>query len=165
MRGIIYKYTSPSGKVYIGQTRSESTRRAKWFNDKAPYAGPKINAARLKYGPTNFKYESSIDASIELGISSGNISQVLNGKRKVAGDYIFTWKTNDNFPRLINTSGKLNRTLVGKYSTDGTLIETYRSITEASKKNNVNRNTLGKYIKNNIDKTLGGFIWKEVTNA
>lgn len=241
MRGIIYKYTSPSGKVYIGQTRSESTRRAKWFNDKAPYAGPKINAARLKYGPTNFKYEvifsveiddeyelslllnkkereyielydsiingynldeggiyvtlteeqikkagdshkkailaydlfgnfvkeyeSSIDASIELGISSGNISQVLNGKRKVAGDYIFTWKTNDNFPRLINTSGKLNRTLVGKYSTDGTLIETYRSITEASKKNNVNRNTLGKYIKNNIDKILGGFIWKEVTNA
>lgn len=241
MRGIIYKYTSPSEKVYIGQTRSEKTRRAKWFNDKTPYAGPKINAARIKYGVTNFKYEvlfsietddeyelsqilnrkekeyielynsiengynldeggvyvsltaeqikkagdshkkailaydlfgnfvreyaSSIDASIDLGISSGNISQVLNGKRKVAGDYIFIRKTSDDYPLLIDTSRKLNRTLVGKYSQDGELLETYRSITEAARENNVNRNMLGKYVKNNIDKVLGGHIWKEVTNA
>lgn len=57
MKGIIYKYTSPSGKVYIGQTRCERTRRSRWFNINKPYAGPKINAARSKYGPTNFKYE------------------------------------------------------------------------------------------------------------
>lgn len=28
MRGVIYKYTSPSGKVYIGQTLNEYMRRA-----------------------------------------------------------------------------------------------------------------------------------------
>lgn len=28
MKGIIYKYTSPSGKVYIGQTRCERTRKS-----------------------------------------------------------------------------------------------------------------------------------------
>lgn len=49
MKGIIYKYTSPSGKVYIGQTRCERTRRSRWFNINKPYAGPKINAARSKY--------------------------------------------------------------------------------------------------------------------
>ena len=27
IRGIIYKYTSPSGKVYIGQTINEKDRR------------------------------------------------------------------------------------------------------------------------------------------
>lgn len=37
MKGIIYKYTSPSGKVYIGQTRCERTRRSRWFNINKPY--------------------------------------------------------------------------------------------------------------------------------
>lgn len=67
--------------------------------------------------------------------------------------------------KYTSPSGKLNRTLVGKYSQDGELLETYRSITEAARENNVNRNTLGKYIKNNIDRVLKGYIWKEVTNV
>lgn len=29
MRGVIYKYTSPSGKVYIGQTLNEYMSRKK----------------------------------------------------------------------------------------------------------------------------------------
>lgn len=92
----------------------------------------------------------------------GIIYKYTSPSEKVSGDYIFIRKTSDDFPLLIDTSRKLNRTLVGKYSQDG---ETYRSITEAARENNVNRNTLGKYVKNNIDKVLGGYIWKEVTNA
>lgn len=38
-------------------------------------------------------------------------------------------------------------------------------LAKASRKNNINRNTLSRHIKNNIDKVLSGFIWKEVTNA
>lgn len=34
MRGIIYKYTSPSGKVYIGQTTKEHQRRNTFLNEK-----------------------------------------------------------------------------------------------------------------------------------
>lgn len=30
MRGVIYKYTSPSNKIYIGQTLNEYMRRAMW---------------------------------------------------------------------------------------------------------------------------------------
>lgn len=55
--GVIYKYTSPSGKHYIGQTTNEKHRINTWFCTKYRYAGPKINRARAKYGPQNFVYE------------------------------------------------------------------------------------------------------------
>lgn len=55
--GIIYKYTSPSGKVYIGQTVDEKKRRKDFLSANNPYAGDKINKARKKYGPENFEYE------------------------------------------------------------------------------------------------------------
>ena len=57
IEGIIYKYTSPSGKIYIGQTINERKRRKKFLNINEDYAGIKINNARLKYGPENFTYE------------------------------------------------------------------------------------------------------------
>lgn len=58
IRRVIYKYTSPSGKCYIGQTINEKRRRNDFLNEKDEiYAGPKINNARKKYGPKNFEYE------------------------------------------------------------------------------------------------------------
>lgn len=57
MRGIIYKYTSPSNKVYIGQTYNEPLRRRTFNNINLCYAGGKIDNARRKYRPENFNYE------------------------------------------------------------------------------------------------------------
>lgn len=57
MRGIIYCYRSPSGKVYIGQTTDEKTRRAAFFNTDYHYSGKYIDSARLKYGPKSFTYK------------------------------------------------------------------------------------------------------------
>lgn len=58
MVGIIYCYTSPSGKKYIGQTINEQHRRNIFLNIKQKYSsGGKIDIARKKYGPENFKYE------------------------------------------------------------------------------------------------------------
>ena len=57
MKGVIYKYQSPSGKVYIGQTINEAKRRKKFLNENLSYAGVKIDNARKKYGPQNFEYE------------------------------------------------------------------------------------------------------------
>lgn len=56
VEGIIYKYTSPSGRCYIGQTTDEKTRRDHW-NTKGSYAGRKIDRAREKYGIESFSYE------------------------------------------------------------------------------------------------------------
>lgn len=57
MKGIIYKYESPSGKIYIGQTIQERKRRYIFLNINQSYGSNKINNARKKYGPESFKYE------------------------------------------------------------------------------------------------------------
>lgn len=57
MIGIIYKYTSPDGKIYIGQTVNESKRRFDFLNVNKKYAGGKINRARKQFSPKAFKYE------------------------------------------------------------------------------------------------------------
>ena len=56
--GVIYKYTSPSGKSYIGQTTRENYRRRMWFGTGRYTGGKsKIDRARRKYGSCNFLYE------------------------------------------------------------------------------------------------------------
>ena len=55
IEGIIYRYKSPSGKCYIGQTMEEEHRRRKFLSAKV-YGGKKIDNARRKYGPKNFEY-------------------------------------------------------------------------------------------------------------
>lgn len=57
MRGVVYKYTSPSGKVYIGQTCRERKRKLEFLTHKTYTRGSFIEDARKKYGPENFKYE------------------------------------------------------------------------------------------------------------
>lgn len=57
MIGIIYKYTSPSGKIYIGQTTQEKRRRKTFLNLNKSYGGEKIDNARRKYSPESFSYE------------------------------------------------------------------------------------------------------------
>lgn len=56
MIGIIYKYTAPNGKIYIGQTLNEERRRKEFFTQKK-YSGFKFNNAIKKYKPENFEYE------------------------------------------------------------------------------------------------------------
>lgn len=55
--GLIYKYTSPSGKVYIGQTIQEKRRKVAHKNNaKNGVQGYFYNAIR-KYGFENFSYD------------------------------------------------------------------------------------------------------------
>lgn len=56
MEGIIYKYTSPSGKCYIGQTINESSRK-RAHSKKQGGKCLKFYSAVDKYGFDNFKYE------------------------------------------------------------------------------------------------------------
>ena len=59
--GVVYKYTLKSndennGKSYIGCTPEETTRRKRWSQPKAAYAGRKVKEAREKYGLAAFEY-------------------------------------------------------------------------------------------------------------
>lgn len=68
MNGIIYCYTSPNNKKYVGQTKNEVKRKSRWLNLKYAYGGGgKVDHSRKKYGPENFKYEvlEIIDAETE----------------------------------------------------------------------------------------------------
>ncbi len=66
MVDIIYKYVSPNGKVYIGQTTQEKRRRNTFLNINKSYGGDKIDAARRKYGPENFTYEVIYKANFSM---------------------------------------------------------------------------------------------------
>lgn len=73
-RGIIYKYTSPSGGIYIGQTIDEDRRRSEFNDSNNSYGGIKIDSARKKYGVENFNYEVLFSIEAEEDI----IGPILN---------------------------------------------------------------------------------------
>lgn len=75
IEGIIYRYKSPSGKYYIGQTIDEKGRRYRFLNQNVRYGGLKIDNARKKYGPDNFEY--TVLMKVE-GDDSNEISDYLN---------------------------------------------------------------------------------------
>lgn len=77
IRGIIYKYVSPSGKIYIGQTVNEKRRKKEFLNINHHYGGEKINNARIKYDPKKFAYEVLFENQYH-DIESANIE--LNEK-------------------------------------------------------------------------------------
>ena len=107
MRGVVYKYTSPSGKVYIGQTCREKGRR-KDFRSSAPYSdGFLINNARKKYGPENFLYE------VLFQIESEDGQEVHDALNYWESYYIAHFKSNDKrYGYNMNEGGSGNVGLV-----------------------------------------------------
>ena len=94
MTGVIYCYTSPSGKKYIGQTYEELKRKARWKNMKYAYGGGlKIENARKKYGPENFKYEvlDTLEATTKK-----ELTELLNIKEMYWINKFDTFKTGYN---------------------------------------------------------------------
>lgn len=58
MKGLIYKYTSPGGKIYVGQTTDPEKRRECFLDINTVYAGQKMEKERHKYSDLNkWKYE------------------------------------------------------------------------------------------------------------
>lgn len=55
--GIIYKYTSPEGKSYIGQTTRPTVRRYEHWRQASPDWNCLFHEAIDKFGWENFSYE------------------------------------------------------------------------------------------------------------
>ncbi len=55
--GIVYKITSPSGKIYIGSTIGSTKRRWTSYKQLKCQAQPKLYKSLVKYGVDNHKFE------------------------------------------------------------------------------------------------------------
>jgi len=69
---LIYRYTSPSGKCYIGKTKEsrEGRRKYEHINDSKNGSSTKFHNSLRKYGEDNFKYEV---------LMRGIPSEIVNG--------------------------------------------------------------------------------------
>lgn len=104
MEGIVYKYTSPSNKVYIGQTCRERGRRND-FQESGEYGGSRIDNARKKYGPRNFLYE------VLFKITSDNQDLVKSKLNEMEQYFIKKYRSNeDEFGYNMNDGGAGNTT-------------------------------------------------------
>ena len=83
MRGIIYKYNSPEGKTYIGQTLTEEKKR-KYRHKSDAKNRPNTPFARAinKYGWDNFKHE--LIASNLTEEEAKTIYDLIVQKQKIA---------------------------------------------------------------------------------
>lgn len=166
IRGIIYKYTSPSGKCYIGQTINESNRRSVFFNMNKEYAGPKINMARavLQYSLTgNFiqEWESAKQAGEALDIIPGAITNVCKGNRKVAGDFLWRYRSDyDTIPnRLTNINLKSASVPLKQYTLDGKFVKEWESITAAAKELGYSLGNFSTYCNGRNNHEYKGFLY------
>lgn len=176
--GIIYKYTSPSGKVYIGQTINEKERRTKFLNQDADYAGPKINAARQKYGVNNFEYvvlfkvESFIKSEV-LEILDQKEVQYIEMFDSFYNGYNSTKGGGNMYERSEETCKKLSESVTNYYKTHesavarpvlqysifGDFIREWKSAREAALELNLEANNITIVCQGKRNHAYD-FIWK-----
>lgn len=168
-KGIIYKYTSPSGKCYIGQTIQERKRRNTFNNIKMIYSGGKIEEARRKYGPENFEY------TVEETLESNTIEDLMNKLNSREMYYIEKYNSYYNGynstlggdgvcgrvcseETKLKLSNKFSKKVV-QYDLNGTFIKIWKSAKEIEKFLNIKQNNIQRCCSGNF-KQSAGFIWK-----
>ena len=157
MKGIIYKYTSPSGKCYIGQTVQESKRRYRFLNINQSYGSKKINNARKKYGPENFSYEILFEEKCEnkdelLKILSekeieyiNQYDSCLNGYNHQEGGLS---KVNILSPEVRRCAALKVSKKVLQYSISGEFIKEWQSTMDIERELNIHHTLISQNCKN-----------------
>lgn len=185
-QGVVYKYTSPDGKVYIGQTINEKARKRihKFLGKEANCV---FNIAIREIGFENFEY--TILYKSEYIIDVDRLKKKL---KELEQQYIQEYKSYDpEFGYNATLDGELDnvrtrsiseetkmkisigqnkrKKKIGKYDLNDNLIETYESIEAASKSITNSSGTLKTIAKkisgvvNNQRITAYGFKWKLIT--
>lgn len=145
--GYIYKYTSPSGKSYIGQTTDSLYKRAGGPNGKRYNKCPIFYNAIKKYGFRNF----DVEILAEVPINQLNLFEKK---------YIELFNTIIPYGYNANNGGEARGTKkVYQYnSVTGEFIKDYESITEAAKE--INKESQGIVDCTHGRKlTCGGYCW------
>ncbi len=118
--GYIYKYTSPSGKSYIGQTITSLYNRAGGSRGKTYIKCPVFYNAIIKYGFSNF----DVEILVEAPISQLNILE----KKYIE---IFNTLVPDGYNIQEGGEGG-NTKIVYQYNMDGQFVRQFNSVREAA---------------------------------
>lgn len=95
--GVVYMYTltaegTDKGKIYVGETSDEETRRSKWRQvSNTGYGGVKISEARKKYGVKEWDYKVLEKVSVNGTLK--DLKEVLRVKQK---EFIIKYDTVKN---------------------------------------------------------------------
>lgn len=161
----IYKITSPSNKIYIGQTVDFVKRKSHYKNLKRNHQIRLYNSIK-KYGWENHILQFIEECDISL----------LNERERFWQEYYNVTDSkkglNCKLTRTADKSGfhseemkinqrkgSKNKKTVCQYSLSGDFIRQYISIAEAASENNLYTAALHNSITNNKTNTIGGFQW------
>ena len=140
--GIIYSYTSPSNKKYIGQTINEIKRKNRFKDLTKIYAGGgKLENARKKYLPENFKYEILESIKFEC---KDDIGEILNDLEIKYIKLFDTFKTgyNSSIGGKFSYSDNYSISHLGKKHTEETKIKISESIKRVKQSENYFQNPM-----------------------
>lgn len=166
MRGLIYKVTSPSGKVYIGQTTKTIDERKKWHINKALYKKSKTYNSKFSMAIRKYNnkliweilyYDMPIDQlnNIEIKTISeyNSFNKGYNGNIGGLGNrgYVTSEKTKRKLSKI--NSGK-NHPQYGKPKSESTKKKI--SITKIGSKNPMYGKHLSKKTKLKISNANSG---------
>lgn len=117
MKGIIYKYTFPDGKVYIGQTRNPEKRKREHIDPKTGPVNTGFWAAYQRFGT----YEYEVIREIECD----NEDELIHLLNRWESGYIYQYKAD-------NPKYGYNRTSYAMVGTEGNKIlwRVYKAIQE-----------------------------------
>lgn len=185
--GVIYKYTSPDGTVYIGQTIDECSRRGSFFLNRN-YGGGKFDSARAKFGPENFTYERLVkNTYADKETAKADLDKLetfyiekydsyYNGYNSTKGNGVHLkvknkkglrhYKDNNSYCELPHLNK--HHTTVGmnykhkpvlQYDLEGNFIAEYSGLSEASRCTKVGLSNISRCC-NGISKQCKNFIFK-----
>ena len=150
--GFIYCYTSPSGKKYIGKTKTSLKERAK--NNAKGYKGcPVFYNAIQKYGWENFEVEILEEVPLDV-IDDAEVEYILlyDTSNKEIGYNIVTDR--QEFIRIFNQ--------IPVYSYDGNtgeFIEGFENVSAAERSMGVYRGSIRRILNDKIHHVKGR-LWK-----
>lgn len=172
IRGIIYKYTSPSGKIYIGQTIDEYHRKHDHKSKANNGSNLPFHRAIRKYGWNSFDYKvifittSKSREKLKVILDTMESYYIRKYKSDIS-DYGYNCTsgggTNHQFTE--QTKEKMRKAHIGinakqvyQYDLYGAFIASYSSLAEAEKETNVNKSDICNVCSGNIN-SAGGYYW------
>lgn len=179
--GIIYKYTSPDGNCYIGQTMFPRKRYAEHKRNALQGHKGKFYDAIRKFGWDSFQYEvlyTILDDDIQKRQKVLNEKEVYyikkydsfySGYNSTIGGNQYSGQLHPSFGKKLSAEHKKKlknsrARQVSQYDASGKFIKTYHSAAEAGRQTNIDPSSILRACKG-LYKNSGNYQWRYGNNT